>query len=1206
MQELKPFKQNYGSINLIEAAAGTGKTYNITALYLRYLIEQELEVQQILVVTFTRAATGELKDRLLTAIQKSISMLRTDECGNDHMLLALKDWLAETSVSKAEAVKKLKKAERNFNRAQVFTIHAFCNKVLQSEAFRSGNLFESELIEEELNRELTQEAIDDYWRSLNEPEDLEKALDTYLLKEFENPEKLMDCIHSFLGKSYLQFTPDNLSLQELETVLGECEAAFEALKKHWFGEQDSILELFKWDCLSAYKNHAKSRKDKVEAWIKQDISSKEPPSQIKYFQQSIINNSLKKSARENGASAPTHPFFTKADEFIPIQQKVEMLKGAWLEPAIQQIRKALWQKKETAEVFSYDDVLNQLRNSLTDEDSGPHLSRKLQKLYPVALVDEFQDTDPVQYEIFREIYGSGKSDAQLFMVGDPKQAIYNFRGADIFVYLAARQDSKKQARYKLSRNYRSVPPLLEGINYLFERIEKPFILEDIQYQNMAPGKKPEEYNYLKINGKKQKPLQLWNLNSIENKKPSKRQLCKIVEDAVADEILNLLSLGETGRAKIGANPVQAGDIAVLVRKHKQGEAMQQALKRRGVKNILISKKSVFATDEAFELELLLKAIAEPENESALSAALATRLLGFSGEEMMAIQSDESRWITFINKFREWNEALEKDGFASVFRTVLQEKKIARRLMNDANGERRITNLHHLGELLQQHEHKTHTNLSGLIKWLSACRREKKSENEALQLRLESDENLVTINTLHKSKGLEYPIVFCPYLWEGMKVTDGNGPFIFHDEATADSAAFLDVGGAARERAEHLFQKYREDLSEEMRLAYVAMTRSKQCCYLPWVKDVNYRTSSSVSSLGIILNGRQEGLRYLNRKASGNGKSPKPDYSKAFELIKEQASEWIATESPSREPATNGAAMEAEKVKMQTRKWNRQAEIKANQTVSFSSLAYHSADIDDDHDYDQWAFQAEKDFEPNEPLTIFNFPRGIEAGRCMHNIFELIDFGRPLDDPFNYQLIQDSLDRYGIHRKWIKPLLQSIRMALNRPLVKGDFAVKLSNIVQENEQREMEFYFPVQSLKASKLMSFIGRKSSSLSDQEINGFMRGFIDLTFNINGRYYLLDYKSNHLGDNPEDYDEGNLQKTIREHLYDLQYYIYTVAIHRFLEQRLAGYNYEKHFGGVIYLFLRGVTDNPENFSGIHYQRPSLDKIEQLNNYLKEGGGVK
>ncbi len=1202
MQELKPFKQKYSGINLIEAAAGTGKTYNITALYLRYLIVQKLEVQQILVVTFTRAATVELKERLLTNIQKAISMLRTGECGNDNLLVSLKEWIEDSSISKEEAVKRLKKAERNFNRAQVFTIHAFCNKILQSEAFRSGNLFESELIEADLERQLMQEAVDDYWRSLNEPEKSEQSLTSYLIKEHENPEKLLNCIYSFLGKSYLQFTPDNLSIQEFEEALGECEEAFEALKKHWFGEQDNILELFKWDCLRAYKNNAESRKDKVETWIKLDIASKKPPSQIKYFQQSVLNNSLIKSARKNGEPAPTHPFFSKADEFIPIQQRVEALKGAWFEPVIEQIRKTLRQKKEAAEVFSYDDVLNQLRSALTNEAFGAQLSGKLQKLYPLALVDEFQDTDPVQYEIFSEIYGDQKSDSQLFMVGDPKQAIYNFRGADIFVYLSARKDSKEKARYKLSHNFRSVPSLLKGINYLFERIEKPFVLDDIQYQRMEPGKKQGKYNFLRIKDKKQKPLQFWNLNPSDKQKRSKNQLCNIVENGAANEIKRLIDFGKTGKATIGEAPVQAGDIAVLVRKHKQGESIQQALKKRDVKSILISKKSVFATDEAFELELLLKAIAKPGNESALSAALATRLLGFSGEDIAEIQTDERRWIPFINQFTKWYEMLEKDSFAVVFRSILQEKKIARRLMNSANGERRITNLYHLGDLLQQHEQETHFNLDGLIKWLSACRSEKQSENEALQLRLESDENLVAINTLHKSKGLEYPIVFCPYLWEGMKVDNRNNPFIFHDKSTQYSAAFLDVGAENEERADHLFQKYREDLSEEMRLAYVAMTRSKQCCYLPWVKDTNYQTNSAVSPLNILLNGRQEGLQYLKRKVNGKGKSPKSSYGPAFEMIKEEASEWVTTEPPQSEEAENGTFLQNEKGKLELRKWNGRPEFKSlNQTVSFSSLAHRSAGIDEDHDYDQWAFQAERDVEPGGPPTIFNFPRGLEAGRCIHHIFEQVDFGLAVEDQSNRRLIQKGLEQHGIHQKWRFPLQQSIKTAVNRPLVKNHFAeVKLANMINENEQREMEFHFPVQNINASEIMSIIRSGDTTLPKQKVNGFMRGFIDLTFCIGGRYYILDYKSNHLGDSLEDYDNDNLLKAIAEHHYDLQYYIYTVAIHRFLEQRLAGYHYEKHFGGVIYLFLRGITDGPENFSGLYFHRPSFEKIKQLNDYLK------
>ncbi len=1197
MQELKPFEQKFSSVNLIEAAAGSGKTYNITALFLRYLIEQKAEVHQILVVTFTRAATSELKQRLLTIIQKAIVMLRTDGKVDDHLLKDLKVWIENSSIKKEEALAHLKKAERNFNRAQISTIHAFCNKMLQNEAFQSGNIFEGELIEGEANRKLVQEVTDDYWGVLNKPENVEKPLTQYLLKTHETPEKLLGCVYSFLGKTYLQIIPDELSVEKFEQVLNEYQAAFEDLKACWKSEREVIWELMGHEDLSRYGQYRASRIKKVENWLLADSFYQRAPDAFRFFCQSVINTKLLAGPKKTGKSAPDHPFFVQADTFVAVQQQKEALEGACYEFIINNFRKALRAEKESREVLSYDDVLLQLKNALLNDNYGERLAGKLRKNYPVALVDEFQDTDPVQYEIFKAIYG-GNDETELFMVGDPKQAIYNFRGADVFVYLQAREDSDEKARFKLSHNYRSVPLLLKGVNYLFSRIEKPFILDDIRYQPMKPGKIEPEYDYLKIDSKKHKTVQLWDLNYPDTK--NKAQLNQLVENETADEIARLISLGRVERATIGSKKLEEGDIAILVRKNKQGEAMQKALQKRGVKSILIGKKSVFATDEAFELELLLKAIAEPGDESKLAAAMATRFIGFWGEEIAELSNDESNRIREINRFAKWSEAFENHTFVYAFRAVLQDARIALRLMEYNDGERRITNLYHLSELLQQYEREAHVNLPGLIKWLARKRKDKEVENTELQLRLESDENLVVINTLHQSKGLEYPIVFCPYLWQGMKVENANKPFIFHDKQGHKSTAFLDVGAESDERSKNLFQKYREDLSEEMRLAYVAMTRAKQCCYLPWVKDTNNKTSSSVSALGIILNGQDEGLKYLKGK-SGQGKKENTDsdYGKAFEQIRKEADEFISTQKPKTEGFQN-EFFQNHVEKLEARKWKGREQIQAeNQVASFSYLALGAKTDFEEHDYDQWIYQAEQNEEKGDELTMINFPRGVKTGRCIHHIFEKIDFRLSVDDKKNSNIIEAELERQGVEAKWKKILQSSIQTTLDKPLAKGKSELKLKNIKPDYEQREMEFYFPMQAANTTKIMNVIRGDGRQLSKNNITGFMKGFIDLVFCHEGRYYILDYKSNYLGDEIEDYDAEGMRQSIDSHFYDLQYYIYTAAVHKMLTCSLEKYEYSTHFGGVFYLFLRGICDGPSRFNGIYFARPPFEKMDQLNRIL-------
>ncbi len=1200
MQELQPFSQQYSNINLIEASAGTGKTYNIIALYFRYLIEQNLSVRHILVVTFTRAATAELKNRLLSTIRQASRLLRTGQESNDPFLKDLFTWLEKSGHSPKKTIVKLKKAERTFNDVQIFTIHGFCNKILQTEAFGTGTLYDAELVEND--RELAQEAVDDYWRSLNKFNKKDKILSQYILGKYENPDKLLNEIYPYLGKTYLQTTADNLSLGSLKEALRNYKLAFEKLKDLWKTKKETIREGMGSNRLRAYKSNRESRMSNIEEWINTTFPPNNGTDKLKFFRYSTMEKKLNNDAREKKLLPPQHPFFKQADVFVNQEQKIEELKGAYLQPLLQKIRAALWTKKESLEVFSYNDVLQQFWNVLNNEADGSVFAQKLRNLYPVTLVDEFQDTDPIQYKIFNKIYANQESGAQLFMVGDPKQAIYNFRGADIFVYLNAREDAAEKSQFKLSYNFRSVPPLLRGINYLFQRFNAPFILNDIPYQAMKPGKETDEYKKLTIDDNAIAPLQFWNLHSNEYKNRNKDRLCGIIEKQVIDEIEKLIKLGQTGRAKIGDESLKAGDISILVNEHKQGASIQQKLLKRGIKCLRISKESVFLSDEAFELELLMRAIIEPGKEEAIAAAMVTRLLGKSGEQLMRLKKNKTAWVQYINQFTDWKTEWKTHEFAYVFRLIMQQKKIAARLLNRYDGERRITNLYHLSELLQQHENEFQTGPRGLIKWLAGCRRENNSDQKSFQLRHTTDEDQVNISTLHSSKGLEYPVVFCPYLWQGAEVKNTSKPFIFHKKGTDNAAAFLDVGGESQARRNHLFQKYREELAEHMRLAYVGMTRARQCCYIPWIEH----KTSAISPLGILLKGERQAIKYLRKKLKLEV-DDKIDFistGEAFKEVKAYASKFIATEIP-KAPIVVEAETESEDLPvLRVKKWNDSKRISApEQVASFSYLSHQAVSHPQEPDYDQWIFQPAGKHRASAKPNMMNFPRGLKPGRCIHAIFEVIDFKSPPQSALNKKLILHEMKRHGINKKWEKPLQNCIAAILNRPLIKNNSDSKLSHLTADKELREMEFYFSVSAAKTADLMKIIRGKTTDLTVQTNAGFMKGYIDLIFLVDGRYYILDYKSNFLGEQPEDYNSDSLQKAIDIHFYDLQYHIYSVALHRFLKHRKPDYDYKKHFGGAIYLFIRAIERDTENGNGLFFDRPSFDVIKQMDNYLSNRG---
>ncbi|MCW8891041.1 MAG: UvrD-helicase domain-containing protein, partial [Sedimenticola sp.] len=825
--------------------------------------------------------------------------------------------------------------------------------------------------------------------------------------------------------------------------------------------------------------------------------------------------------------------------------------------------------------------------------------------YRAALIDEFQDTDPIQYESFRKLFRY--EDGALFLVGDPKQAIYSFRGADIFAYLKARKDAG--ACYTLDVNWRSVPPLIQAVNTLFEQPQGGFLFPQIPFQPSSPADKAGAR--LETDEAKSAAFTVGFIPG----NPNKEQATTIAVDWTAGEIARLLQQGREGRARVGDRPLAGGDIAVLVRSHRQGEAVRQALLQQGVYSVQRSQQDVFKSDEAVEFERLLLAIQNPQHEGLLRAALATRLLGVSGDTLARLADDERAFSHYLELFLTLHQLWLQDGFIRMFRSLLHEQRIVERVLGLPEGERRLTNILHLAELVHQQERESDAGMEALSSWLSQLLTSEWIEDERGQLRLESDDNLVQIVTIHKSKGLQYSVVFAPFVWDGgvRKITDGE-PCAFHDP-DQDYRAVLDLGSPAWSEAMEGVRN--EALAEGLRLLYVALTRAQHRCYITW----GLINGAGESSMAWLLHPPVEAVSENPIKqlaAHFKNVSESELLSRLSQWMDELAGEGRVLTLNGDEPTIHSAPQHTQHQQtldfesLQARSLDRRLS-RGHSVTSFSALTAGHEHFERP-DYDAVLEPLVDQPETQPAQNRFTFPRGANPGSCLHAIFENLDFSCHSEAALQ-QLVEQQLTGYGIDTCWQTVVCQWMHDVLDTELETGS-ELRLKQLERAQCLVELEFNYPIHHLKANELSAILlehGVNSTEemeqaikrLSFRECRGYLKGFIDLIFEFEGRYYLLDYKSNWLGDRLTDYDHASLQSAIAREGYFLQYLLYCVALHRYLTQRISGYNYEIHFGAVYYLYLRGMSPAEGAGYGVFRDRPPVQLIQALDDYFMSAGVV-
>jgi exodeoxyribonuclease V beta subunit len=1204
MLELDHLTIDLAGTNLIEASAGTGKTYAIACLYLRLLIEKRLTPEQILVVTYTEAATKELRGRIRARIRQALAVLDGAD-STDSFLLGLAANDNGLGSERHVARDLLQRALHAFDTAAIFTIHGFCLRALQDNAFESGSLYDTELLADQ--NALLLEVVEDFWRQrfFTEP----APLLAHALRHRFSPTSFMQFLKSLMLNPKVQITPQ-FSPAQIQRLEGDCQAAFAKVQQHWLKAQGEIT-----DILHHHKGLSRSEKqyrpDKVHSLLDGMVSFLAGDNLYDLFEgfdkfctASIDEQQLKKNP------PPGHDFFDLCQD---LQIKVEERFLALRWELVEFCRQRLPERKRQGNIRFFDDLLNDLYQALHAGQSDA-LAALLRSRYRAALIDEFQDTDPVQYDIFRRIFA--EADTPLFLIGDPKQAIYSFRGADIFAYLEAAGQVPAARRFTLTDNWRSIPELLTAFNTVFTTGAEPFVFADIAYHPLKSGRLERAPELLDAEGGSA-ALQLWCLPAAEGGEALNiGQANELVPAAVATEVVRLLRAGVEGRARIGDRPVLPEDLAVIVRSHRQGRLVQEALRQCGIPCVMRSEQSIFATDEARQVCALLQGIAEPGREGKVRAALLTDLLGCSGNDIAALLDDEQGWEDILQKFRDYHHLWLERGFMIMAQKLLAAEGVRGRLLGHTDGERRLTNVLHCLEIIHQQAHERGLGSEGLLTWFA----ERIASGEAAdeyQMRLETDEKAVKIVTIHLSKGLEYPIVFCPFMWGGLR--DGDEVLTLH----LDFAMIKDFGSSDYQQNRRIARK--EALAESLRLLYVALTRAKYRCYLVGGKVTSGRNGSNpqTSPLAYLFHGGDGSATQgdlVEELASAVGSLPASALEGQLQAVAARGEGSISVGPlPNAAGAGGGLALNDDQRPLAHRQFSGSI-VSDWRVASFTSFTAHEGPAIELPDRDESRGEVRPAAtligEAPEELSIFTFPRGAQAGIFLHELFEGLDYAAGSAESVQI-LAGKGLEKHGYEQKWLPHIAANVQAVLATPLstVQGSSFI-LGGLQPGSWLMEMEFFFPLQFITTERLAGCLrqwghlqpsvdlGRLCAALHFKPVQGMVRGFMDMVFEEDGRYYLLDWKSNHLGYRLEDYRRPNLQAAMEQHLYPLQYLLYAVALNRYLSLRVKGYDYNSHFGGVIYVFLRGVNPQRGEEFGFFRDLPPVELIEELTRCLIAAGG--
>ncbi|MFT4256711.1 MAG: UvrD-helicase domain-containing protein [Pseudoxanthomonas sp.] len=1061
---------------LVEASAGTGKTFTLTAWVLRLLLEVGIPLPKLLVVTFTRAAAAELRERVRRRLRVAERVLAGQpvEGAEAQQTLALVEHARRQGIDAATLRLRLQAALLQLDEATISTIHGFCASALREFGFLAGALGDDEVIDNADS--LWEEVAADLWRAASN-----------------------GVAAGFGFLTALWTTPGALA----KSLKGLCDPARKLLPET--GETD------------------------IATWL----------------------HGLRADASAR--------FERKLDESRQRTQD-QLIERVWQASAL------------------------------------PRFAAALKRRWPLMLVDEFQDTDPRQWRIFRNLF-EAEADTVcapgLFLIGDPKQAIYRFRGGDLPTYVEAREYARARGgEATLDVNYRSRPAVLKAVETLFAASDDPFVRDDIVFRHVEPAHAEDE-DALTIDGAPPPGMIVHWLPPPED--PAKNKRAKPDDEAssiatTVAEIARLLNHGNL-RERGAVRPLRADDIAVLVRTNAQAAAVRDALARAGIAAATQGNDSVFASAAAGEVHLLLEACAHPADPSRMRAALATRLLGASAAEIAALEENEAAARAWQAKPEQALLAWQQRGPLPALLPFLTAR--SSQLLREDGGARLLTDALHLAELLQAEAPMRH-GVHGLLRWYrQQCAT--RPGHDAAALRLDSDAQAVQVVTLHKSKGLEYSVVFLPFAAfaggsgsggvRSAQLTEGGQPASYFHCTRGSGKHREMLLGSPSHHDEWLQRSNDDDRAEDLRLLYVGLTRARHALHLTWGHG---HDSNDTALQWLLHHGEKAGRK--NDKLQPDGMRERIEQLAAGSGGSIVVRPMSATDAVAEPLQHRGASAEKTPAARQA---IRSLRTTAGQ-YSFSGLrARHAESLPtrgaDDED---------------NPITL----RGADFGNAVHAVLEATDFsawrGMTAAPESQRRNVADALAEFGL-----KPTPTNIAQtgalvaaALNAPL---PGSVTLSRLDASRRVTEMEFHFRLGKTGLPALHALLEqhgypRAHPPAHGGEIEGLMHGYIDLVYRDEaGAFHVLDYKTNDLRG---DYRTGSLREAVAQNDYDLQYLIYLVALQRWLKLRFGKhYDAGKHLGGAVYLFLRGLQPG-DGASGIHRDRPPQALIDAVD-ALFDGG---
>jgi exodeoxyribonuclease V beta subunit len=1174
-------------INLIEASAGTGKTFSIAMLVLRFVVEHELPIEQVLVVTFTKAATQELRLRIRQRLQDLRRYLVTpQDPGNDNQDQAFKDW-ANSLPNPEAAANRVAQALASIDNAAIFTIHSFCQRMLRQYALESGQLFDAEL---NANVDQLRLALaEDYWRQqLYDASELKVSV---CCAQYRSPAALLQSINKI--QEGMVTEPAGLKLDDTLQQVETASEQLKELKRVLLTPLTTALAEHPANFKPAFVEKFPELNAAIEHWLDHPDSAIPVASLsvLRYdslFSDALNGNKFRKTkllaAEDRKRTFLSDYGITQTDALDSLLINLEQSGLAFRLGLLEYLSEHLQHSQSTLNVLSFNDLITRLSQVLQGE-GGALLQSALQRKFKVALIDEFQDTDQQQWNIFSSVYNTEHH--FLYLIGDPKQAIYKFRGADIYSYLEAKRAAHRS--YTLDTNFRSHPALVNSVNRLFDAAENPFLLKEIPYYSVKAGKTADGFWW---NDQPAQAMVLWcleaNPESAEGYWGSgvARQVLRV---SVVNEIVALLAEGSgarLGKSLEASRAMRAQDIAILVRGNEEAANYQSALQQAGIAAVINSKQSVFESEEALHLQQLLTALIQPANISRVRQALALPWFGLDGQAFDALARDDHKLQQYVSDFQQFQQRWLERGLMAMMRSLLDQYQIPQQLAQQLQAERRITNLNHLLEILQQAVQDERLDSHKTLEWLSKAISER-LQGEGKELRLEQDEAAVNIVTIHSSKGLEYPVVFCPELWSSkrtLSAPSGDKVVICHE----GDSLIADLGSS--KQTERFEQSLFEQDAEDLRLLYVAVTRAAYRCYAPWA-TVRTKSQDNTSAFAYLLKGYAGEDWPQKLQALANSDT-------GFEFAEIPAivePEQATTQAVSTEILSARTLLQPIK-----QRW---------QMSSYSALAYLS------HQQHALELPQDKSQEPAEVPELVPevaaevLPKGAHTGNVLHDLLENHSFKwlaklTPdiviLPEYESYVKSRErSCLRYGLvlEEEGYEALDSLLARSVAAPLDADDSEFYLANLDDKACLKEMPFYFTMNDLQTQSLNQLLAGQATCqpLSARTLSGQLTGFIDLICEYQGRYYVMDYKSNSL----PDYDAESLQNAMREHNYGLQYFLYSVVLHHYLQQRLPGYDYDLHFGGVRYLFLRGM-DAAEPMQGVFVDKPELELIEAISDVLR------